>query len=61
MNPYSDRTLVVLNPSAGQDDPTRMRRLLGGAFAVRGAAFDLVETARAGDAVAHARRAVALG
>lgn len=59
--PYAGRTLVVLNPAAGQEDPARVRRQLGGAFAVRGAAFDLVETAGAGDAERFAREAVALG
>lgn len=59
--PYADRTLIVLNPAAGQEDPARVRRQLGGAFAVLGAPFDLVETARAGDAEAHARRGVELG
>jgi diacylglycerol kinase (ATP) len=38
-----------------------VRRLLGGAFAVRGAAFDIVETAGAGDAEREARRAAGLG
>lgn len=59
--PYADRALIVLNPAAGQEDPLRVRRLLGGAFAVRGAAFDLVETAGAGDAERFARDAVRLG
>lgn len=59
--PYADRALIVLNPAAGQDDPQRVRRLLGGAFAVRGAPFDLVETAGAGDAERFARDAVRLG
>ena len=59
--PYADRALIVLNPAAGQDDPHRVRRLLGGAFAVRGAPFDLVETAGAGDAERFARDAVRLG
>jgi diacylglycerol kinase (ATP) len=59
--PYADRTLIVLNPAAGQEDPERLRRALGGAFAVRKAAFDLVETLGAGDAAVHARRAVELG
>jgi diacylglycerol kinase (ATP) len=57
----SERTLIVLNPAAGQDEPTRMRRRIGGAFAVRGAAFDLVETRGAGDAERFAREAVSLG
>lgn len=58
---YADRTLIVLNPAAGQEDPTRVRRLLGGAFAVRGAGFDLVETAGAGDAERFAREGARLG
>ncbi|HET8656173.1 MAG TPA: diacylglycerol kinase family protein [Longimicrobiaceae bacterium] len=60
-DPYAGRTLVVLNPAAGQDDAARMRRLIGGAFAVRGAAFDLVETAGPGDAERLAREAADLG
>ncbi len=60
-NPYAGRNLLVLNPAAGQGDPGRVRRGLGAAFAARGAAFDLVETAGAGDAEAHARRAAELG
>ncbi len=59
--PYADRVLLVLNPAAGQEDPLRVRRLLGGAFAVRGIPFDLVETTGAGDAEWQARRAVQLG
>jgi YegS/Rv2252/BmrU family lipid kinase len=59
--PYAGRALIVLNPAAGQEDPLRVRRLLGGAFAVRGAPFDLVETAGAGDAERFARDAVRLG
>lgn len=58
---YVARTLVILNPAAGQVPAERTRRLLGGAFAVRGAAFDLVETAGAGDAARLAREAVARG
>jgi len=59
--PYADRLLVILNPAAGQEEPARLRRALGGAFAVRGASFDLVETGGAGDARELARRAVRLG
>lgn len=59
--PYADRALIVLNPAAGQEDPLRVRRQLGGAFAVRGAPFDLVETAGAGDAERFARDAARLG
>lgn len=53
--------LVVLNPVAGQEDPGRVRRQIGGALAVRGASFDLVETAAAGDAERLAQQAVGLG
>jgi diacylglycerol kinase (ATP) len=53
--------LVVLNPAAGQEDPARVRRLLGGAFAVRSVPFDLVQTTGTGDAERYARRAVELG
>ncbi len=60
-NPYGERTLVVLNPAAGQQDPLRVRRLIGGAFAVRGASFDLAETTGAGDAERLAANAVARG
>lgn len=60
-SPYAGRTLIVLNPAAGQDDPDRLRRRLGGAFTARGAAFDLVETAGAGDAERFARRGAGLG
>lgn len=60
-NPYAGRTLIVLNPAAGQEDPARVRRQLGGAFAVRGAPFDLVETSGAGDAETLARAAARRG
>jgi diacylglycerol kinase (ATP) len=58
---YGSRTLVILNPAAGQADPKRVRRQIGGAFAVRGASFDLVETTCAGDAERLARHAASLG
>ncbi|HEX6070586.1 MAG TPA: diacylglycerol kinase family protein [Longimicrobiaceae bacterium] len=60
-DPFSGRLLVILNPVAGQDDPARVRRQIGGALAVRGAPFDLVETSGAGDAERLAKEAVALG
>ena len=50
-----------MNPAAGQLDAERALRLLAGAFAVRGAGFDVVQTTGAGDAAAAARRAVAEG
>lgn len=55
------RTLVVLNPVAGQEEPAQVRRRIGGAFAVRGASFDIEETTGAGDAERLAREAVELG
>ncbi|HET7321263.1 MAG TPA: diacylglycerol kinase family protein [Longimicrobiaceae bacterium] len=61
MNPYAGRTFVVLNPAAGQDDPARGRRQIGGALAVRGAGFDLMETSGPGDAERLAREAANLG
>jgi hypothetical protein len=60
-DPFAGRSLVVLNPAAGQDEPARVRRQIGGALAVRGAPFDLVETRGAGDAERFARDAVRLG
>jgi len=55
------RTFVILNPAAGHDDPARLRRLVGGAFAARLAAFDLAETAYPGHATELARDAARLG
>lgn len=59
--PYADRTLVLLNPNAGHDDPVRLRRALGGAFAARRASVDLVDTQYAGHATVLARQAAQLG
>ncbi|HET7275587.1 MAG TPA: diacylglycerol kinase family protein [Longimicrobiaceae bacterium] len=50
-----------MNPAAGQDEPVRVRRQLGGALTVRSVPFDLVETTGAGDAVEWARRGLHLG
>lgn len=58
---YAGRTLVILNPVAGHNDTKRMRRQIGGAFAVRGASFDIVETTAGGDAERLAREAAQLG
>ena len=55
------RTLVVMNPAAGQADTERVLRLLAGAFTVRGAGFDVVKTAGQGDAERAARGAAAQG
>ena len=59
--PYAGRILVILNPAAGQEDPERVRRQIGGALAVRGAGFDLLETTGAGDAERMAREAAGKG
>ena len=50
-----------MNPAAGQSDTERVLRLLAGAFAVRGAGFDVTHTAAAGDAQRMAREAAAQG
>jgi diacylglycerol kinase (ATP) len=50
-----------MNPASGQIEAERALRLLAGAFAVRGVAIDVVQTAGDGDAEAAARRAVAEG
>ena len=59
--PYAGRTCIIVNPNAGQDEAVRLRRKLGGAFAARGAAFDLVMTRHAGHATEIAREAAARG
>lgn len=58
---YAERTLIVLNPAAGQEAPERLRRRIGGAFAARGASFDLATTAYPGHATELALDAVRLG
>ena len=55
------RTLIVLNPTAGQTDTDRVRKQIGGAFAVRSASFDIVDTTCSGDAERIAREAAGLG
>jgi YegS/Rv2252/BmrU family lipid kinase len=60
-SPNAGRHLVVLNPVAGQSDTERVLRLLAGAFAVRRAPFDVVETRGAGDAEHFARAAAREG
>jgi diacylglycerol kinase (ATP) len=59
--PNARRTLVVLNPAAGQESPDRVRRAIGGAFAARGASFDVAETAGADDARRYAADGAAMG
>jgi diacylglycerol kinase (ATP) len=60
-DPYGRRMLVILNPVAGQEDPARVRRQIGGALAFRGSSFDLIETEGAADAERLAKQAVELG
>jgi diacylglycerol kinase (ATP) len=55
------RTLIIVNPKAGQDSLATLRRKLGGAFAARDVAFDLVTTERSGHATELAREAAELG
>lgn len=57
----SERSLIILNPAAGQGEAERVRRHLGGAFAVRNVPFDLVETTGSGDAERAARLAAGKG
>ncbi len=59
--PYAGRTFIILNPAAGQEDPARLRRLVGGEFAARRASFDLAETEGPGHATELAREAAGLG
>ena len=55
------RTLIIVNPKAGQDSITTLRRKLGGAFAARDIAFDLITTEHSGHATELAREAAQLG
>jgi len=59
--PYAGRTFIILNPAAGQDDPVKLRRMIGGAFAARSAPFDLAATEGPGHAERLARSAASLG
>lgn len=61
VGPYAGRTFIIVNPAAGQEGPVSLRRQLGGAFAARDEAFDLVTTAHAGHATRLATDAVMLG
>jgi diacylglycerol kinase (ATP) len=58
---YAGRTCIIINPNAGQEETSRLRRKLGGAFAARDAAFDLITTQYAGHATEIAREAAQLG
>ena len=55
------RTLIIVNPKAGQDSLPALLRKLGGAFATRGARFDIYPTEYAGHASALAKQAVENG
>lgn len=59
--PFAGRTYIILNPAAGQEEPARLQRLIGGAFAARGAPFDLAQTTRPGHGTELARRAAESG
>jgi YegS/Rv2252/BmrU family lipid kinase len=48
--PNAGRTFIILNPAAGQDDPEKLMRSVGGAFAARGVPFDLHITEHPGHA-----------
>jgi len=58
---YAGRTCIIVNPAAGQEEVSRLKRKLGGAFAARCAPFDLFETEYAGHATEIAREASQLG
>lgn len=55
------RTLIIVNPKAGQDSLPALLRKLGGSFAARGARFDIVPTERAGHASLLAKEAAREG
>jgi diacylglycerol kinase (ATP) len=55
------RTLIIVNPKAGQEKLQTLRRKLGGAFAARDVNFDIVNTERSGHATELAREAAQLG
>ena len=61
MSTYAGRTCIIINPNAGSEEISRLRRKLGGAFAARNAPFDIVTTQYAGHATVIARDAARLG
>lgn len=61
VGPWAGRTFIILNPAAGQEESERLRRQIGGAFAARESAFDLVTTQHAGHATQLAAEAAGLG
>jgi YegS/Rv2252/BmrU family lipid kinase len=60
-SPWAGRTFIIINPAAGQDDTARLQRNLGGAFAARGASFDLAVTEYSGHAAELAARSAEQG
>ncbi|MGQ0813641.1 MAG: diacylglycerol/lipid kinase family protein [Gemmatimonadota bacterium] len=59
--PFDARTLIIVNPKAGQDALPALLRKLGGAFAARHVNFDIVSTGAQGHAADLAREAAASG
>jgi YegS/Rv2252/BmrU family lipid kinase len=57
----SQRTLIIVNPKAGQETMPALLRKLGGAFATRGVSFDIIPTEHAGHAITLARQAATEG
>jgi diacylglycerol kinase (ATP) len=55
------RTLIIVNPKAGQETAATLRRKLGGAFAARNVNFDIATTEHSGHATELARQAAELG
>ena len=55
------RTLIIVNPKAGQETLATLRRKLGGAFAARDTNFDIVITEYSGHATELARDAARAG
>jgi YegS/Rv2252/BmrU family lipid kinase len=55
------RTLIIVNPKAGQETLATLRRKLGGAFAARDINFDIVTTEYSGHATELARNAARAG
>lgn len=58
---FAGRTLIIVNPHAGHENPALLRRQIGGAFAERDIGFDLITTRHPGHATALARDAIRLG
>ncbi len=61
MQGTAGRTLIIVNPKAGQETLATLRRKLGGAFAARDINFDIVTTEYSGHATELARDAARAG